>query len=207
MKDLGGKKNYFWKHPDGTTTPPEFSNTAWLRCLDLKINFWDGSMPNATPRVKCGTRKITSQKWKSHIKIQGMKPQFAEIQRWFLSGCDIQLKISAKWPKAIATRSWTGSPCCPFWRCEMVTLEFLVDCEIYRLCITTVLCPPAPVFVPSEHAHTLRCFIRSHLNGTVDKPWINRGQTVEPPFISVERMLIAVERLFFAVDRGTLKNL
>ena len=34
----------------------------------------------------------------------------------------------------------------------------------------------------------------------------NRGQTVEPLFISVERMLFAVERLFFAVDRGTLKN-
>ena len=27
------------------------------------------------------------------------------------------------------------------------------------------------VFCPSEHAHTLRCFIRSHPNGTVDKPW------------------------------------
>ena len=40
----------------------------------------------------------------------------------------------------------------------------------------------------------------------MDKPWINRGQTVEPLFISMERMFIAVERLFFAVDWGTLKN-
>ena len=40
----------------------------------------------------------------------------------------------------------------------------------------------------------------------MDKPWINRGQTVEPLFISMERMFIAVERLFFAADWGTLKN-
>ena len=46
-------------------------------------------------------------------------------------------------------------------------------------CITTVFCPPAPVFfAPSEHTHTLSCFIRSHPNGTVDKPWINRGTLV-----------------------------
>ena len=34
----------------------------------------------------------------------------------------------------------------------------------------------------------------------------NRGQTVGPPFISVERMFIAVERPFFDVDPGTLKT-
>ena len=34
----------------------------------------------------------------------------------------------------------------------------------------------------------------------------NRGQTVEPLFISVEWMFFAVERLFFAVDRATVKN-
>ncbi len=31
-------------------------------------------------------------------------------------------------------------------------------------------------------------------------PWTNPGQTVEPPFLALERMLIAVERMFIAVE-------
>ena len=91
----------------------------------------------------------------------------------------------------------------------VLTLDFL-DCKINRLCTTTVFCPLAPVVCPfrtcsySQLFHTLTS--QRNRGQTMDKPWINRGQTVEPLFISMERMFIAVERLFFAVDWGTLKN-
>jgi len=39
-----------------------------------------------------------------------------------------------------------------------------------------------------------------------DKPWINRGQTVEPLFLSMERIFIAVEQQFFAVKIGDPKK-
>ena len=79
-----------------------------------------------------------------------------------------------------------------------------------RLCTTAVFCSLAAVFCPfrtrsySQLFHTLTS--QRNRGQTMDKPWINRGQTVEPLFISMERMFIAVERLFFAVDWGTLKN-
>ena len=89
--------------------------------------------------------------------------------------------------------------------CTILSLDFL-DCKINRLCITTVFCPLAPVFNLLNTLILSNVFIRSHPNGTVDKPWIDRGQTVEPLFISVERMFVAVERLFFDVDQGALEN-
>ena len=40
----------------------------------------------------------------------------------------------------------------------------------------------------------------------MDKTWINRGQSVEPPFFALERMFIAVEPMFIAVELRPAKS-